>query len=190
AEADPTDDVEGHDAAAKLAILATVAFRRHVRGADVFREGISRITPRDFVYAKELGFAIKLLAIARVHDGEVEARVHPALVPLDHPLALVPDEFNAVMVEGADVGRIVSAGAAPGEPPLRRPWSATSWPWPEIWPRGCGDDRSPGMRRAPASGRLRTWWCPTSSACRSSTGRACLRGWPRRLERSRSASRP
>lgn len=117
AEADPTDDVEGHDAAAKLAILATVAFRRHVRGADVFREGISRITPRDFVYAKELGFAIKLLAIARVHDGEVEARVHPALVPLDHPLALVPDEFNAVLVEGADVGRIVFSGRGAGGAP-------------------------------------------------------------------------
>src|SRR2546426_6707680 len=117
AEADPADDVDGHDAAAKLAILATVAFRRHIRGVDVNREGISRITPRDFVYAKELGFGIELLAIARIHDGGVEARVHPALVPLDHPLALVPDEFNAVLVEGDDVGRIVFSGRGAGGAP-------------------------------------------------------------------------
>ncbi len=117
AEADPADDVDGHDSAAKLAILASVAFRSHIRGADVHREGISRITPRDFVYAKELGFGIKLLAIARTHDGEVEARVHPALVPLDHPLALVPDEFNAVLVEGSDVGRIVFSGRGAGGAP-------------------------------------------------------------------------
>lgn len=117
AEADPADDVHGHDAAAKLAILASVAFRSHLKGADVYREGIGQITPRDFVYAKDLGYGIKLLAIARMRDGEAEARVHPALVPLDHPLALVPDEFNAVLVEGADVGRIVFSGRGAGGAP-------------------------------------------------------------------------
>ncbi len=117
AEADPGDDVDGHDAAAKLAILTAVAFRSQITWSDVYREGIRRITPRDFAYAKELGFGIKLLAIARKHDGEVEARVHPALVPLDHPLALVPDEFNAVLVEGQDVGRIVFSGRGAGGAP-------------------------------------------------------------------------
>ncbi len=117
AEADPADDVDGHDAAAKLAILASVAFHCYITGADVYREGITRVTPRDFAYARELGFGIKLLAIARTHDGEVETRVHPALVPLDHPLAQVPDEFNAVLVEGADVGRIVFSGRGAGGAP-------------------------------------------------------------------------
>ncbi|MDR7587023.1 MAG: homoserine dehydrogenase [Armatimonadota bacterium] len=117
AEADPTEDLEGHDAASKLAILASVAFRCQVTGADVYREGITRITPRDFAYARDLGFTIKLLAVARNRDGEVEARVHPALIPLDHPLALVPDEFNAVLVEGPDLGRVVFSGRGAGGAP-------------------------------------------------------------------------
>jgi homoserine dehydrogenase len=117
AEADPADDLEGHDAASKLAILASVAFRCQVTGADVYREGITRLTPRDFGYARDLGFTIKLLAVARDRDGEVEARVHPALVPLDHPLALVPDEFNAVLVEGPDLGRVVFSGRGAGGSP-------------------------------------------------------------------------
>ncbi len=117
AEADPTNDIDGHDAAAKLAILASVAFHCYITGADVYREGIRRITPRDFAYARELGYGIKLLAIARKHNGEVEARVHPALVPLDHPLGQVPDEFNAVLVEGANVGRIVFSGRGAGGAP-------------------------------------------------------------------------
>lgn len=117
AEADPRDDIEGHDAAAKLAILAMVAFRSQVVAADVYREGITRITPRDFEHARELGFSIKLLAIARDRDGEIELRVHPALIPEQHPLALVPDEFNAVMVEGEGLGSVVFSGrGAGGEP--------------------------------------------------------------------------
>jgi homoserine dehydrogenase len=117
AEADPTDDVDGHDAAAKLAILASVAFHCHITGADVYREGVRSITPRDFAYAKELGYGIKLLAIARKHDGDVEARVHPALVPLNHPLALVSDELNAVLVEGINVGQVVFSGRGAGGTP-------------------------------------------------------------------------
>jgi homoserine dehydrogenase len=117
AEADPTNDLDGHDAAAKLAILASVAFHCQITGDDVFREGVRNITPRDFAYAKELGYGIKLLAIARKHNGDVEARVHPALVPLDHPLAQVPDEFNAVLVEGVNVGRVVFSGRGAGGTP-------------------------------------------------------------------------
>jgi homoserine dehydrogenase len=117
AEADPTNDLDGHDAAAKLAILASVAFHCQITGNDVFREGVRNITPRDFAYAKELGYGIKLLAIARKHNGDVEARVHPALVPLDHPLAQVPDEFNAVLVEGVNVGRVVFSGRGAGGTP-------------------------------------------------------------------------
>jgi homoserine dehydrogenase len=117
AEADPTEDVEGHDAAAKLAILASVAFGARVTNGDVFREGITRITPRDLAYAKELGFTVKLLAIGRERDGVVETRVHPALIPLDHPLALVADEFNAVEVEADGLGPVVFSGRGAGGAP-------------------------------------------------------------------------
>jgi homoserine dehydrogenase len=117
AEADPTNDLDGHDAAAKLAILASVAFHCQITSNDVFREGVRSITPRDFAYAKELGYGIKLLAVARKHNGDVEARVHPALVPLDHPLAQVPDEYNAVLVEGVNVGRVVFSGLGAGGTP-------------------------------------------------------------------------
>lgn len=117
AEADPADDIEGHDAAAKLAILATVAFHTRVTSQDVYREGISRITDRDIAYARELGFAIKLLAIARDRDSEVEARVHPAFIPTHHPLARVPDEFNAILVEGEECGPVVFSGRGAGGRP-------------------------------------------------------------------------
>ncbi len=117
AEADPTDDIEGHDAAAKLAILASVAFHSRVTANDVYREGIARVTPRDIAYARELGFAIKLLAIGYCRGGELEARVHPALIPTHHPLALVPDEFNAVMVEAEGLGPVVFSGRGAGGAP-------------------------------------------------------------------------
>ena len=80
AEADPTNDVEGIDAAYKLAILSTLGFRARIKDDDVYREGISRLTARDFQYADELGYTIKLLAIARKENGDVQVRVHPALV--------------------------------------------------------------------------------------------------------------
>ncbi|MGH2361067.1 MAG: homoserine dehydrogenase, partial [bacterium] len=116
AESDPTDDIEGHDAAAKLAILSMIAFDAALTARDVYREGIARITARDFGYARELGFTIKLLAIARDRNGEVEARVHPALIPEDHPLATVPDEYNAVLVAGTDLGPVVFSGRGAGGP--------------------------------------------------------------------------
>ncbi|MDR7544559.1 MAG: homoserine dehydrogenase [Armatimonadota bacterium] len=117
AESDPTDDVDGHDAAAKLAILASVAFGSRVAGDDVYREGIGGITPRDIAYARELGYVVKLLAIARYDQGTVEARVHPALLPAAHPLASVNDELNAVMIVGDPVGPIVLEGRGAGGGP-------------------------------------------------------------------------
>jgi homoserine dehydrogenase len=117
AEADPTDDVDGHDAAAKLAILATIAFHTPVRVDDVYREGIRRISPQDIAFARELGFAVKLLALAREHQGRVEARVHPACLPRDHPLASVRNELNAVFVRGDFSGEVMIVGrGAGGEP--------------------------------------------------------------------------
>lgn len=117
AEADPTEDVDGHDAAAKLAILASVAFSCRVAGADVYREGISGITPREIAYARDLGYVVKLLAIAREADGAIEARVHPALLPAAHPLAAVGDELNAVMIEADPVGTVVLEGRGAGGGP-------------------------------------------------------------------------
>ncbi len=117
AEADPTEDVDGHDAAAKLAILASVAFNSRVVGADVYREGIGAVTPRVMSYARELGYVVKLLAIARHVDGAIEARVHPALLPTSHPLAGVVDEMNAVLIEGDPVGMVVLEGRGAGGGP-------------------------------------------------------------------------
>jgi homoserine dehydrogenase len=122
AEADPTADVEGYDAAAKAAILASIAFHTRVHADDVYREGITKITPADFASARALGCTIKLLSICdRVagDDGQerVSARVYPALVPLSHPLATVGGAFNAVVVEGAASGRLMFYGQGAGGTP-------------------------------------------------------------------------
>jgi homoserine dehydrogenase len=116
AEADPTNDVEGFDAAYKLAILATLAFHTHVQPDDVYREGITSLNARDFRYAQELGYAIKLLAVARMEEDGVDARVHPAFVPKDELLASVDGVLNAVQVEGDLLGRVLFQG--PGAGPL------------------------------------------------------------------------
>src|SRR6266550_2696842 len=112
AEADPTDDIGGFDATYKLAILGSIAYEIKVRPDDIYREGIEGIEPVDFRYARELGFAIKLIAHTQRHTGRVEARVHPALVPLDHPLARVEGAENAVFVEGdlVDLARSIRRG--------------------------------------------------------------------------------
>jgi len=135
AERDPTADVEGHDAAAKAAIIASIAFGVRVVAGDVYDEGISRITPADIDYARKMGYVVKLLAIAEQHDGdepdghgpgggrpdghpgEVAVRVHPAMVPADHPLASVRDSFNAIFVEGAAVGDLMFYGRGAGGSP-------------------------------------------------------------------------
>ena len=117
AEADPTNDVEGIDAGYKLAILASLAFHTRVAAQDVHLEGISRLTGRDFQYARDLGYVIKLMAIATNRDGRVEARVHPALVPQEAPLAKVDGVLNAVEVEGDLVDKVLFHGRGAGSMP-------------------------------------------------------------------------
>jgi len=117
AEADPGDDVDGHDAAAKLAILATIAFHAPVRADEVYREGIRSITPQDIAFARELGFTVKLLAIARDHEGRIEAHVHPAFLPIDHPLASIRNELNALFVRGDFAGEVMTVGRGAGGDP-------------------------------------------------------------------------
>lgn len=118
AERDPTADVEGYDAGAKAAILATIAFGTSVYAGDVYHEGISNITATDIAFADRLGYRIKLLAIAEDHGAEgVGVRVHPALVPVDHPLASVRDSFNAVFIEGDAVGDLMFYGRGAGGNP-------------------------------------------------------------------------
>lgn len=117
AEADPGADIGGDDAAAKLAILATIAFETAVHVDDVYREGIERISTQDIQFAEELGFVIKLLAITRENGGRVEARVHPALLPRTHPLAAIGNELNAVFVRGDAVGEVMFVGRGAGGTP-------------------------------------------------------------------------
>ena len=122
AEADPTADVEGYDAAAKAAILASIAFHTRVTADDVYREGITKVTPADFETARALGCTIKLLSICeRLTNDEgqqrVSARVYPALVPLTHPLASVNGAFNAVVVEAEAAGRLMFYGQGAGGAP-------------------------------------------------------------------------
>lgn len=117
AEANPENDVEGIDASYKIAILASLAFHTEVRPENVYHEGISRLTSRDFQYASELGFAIKLLAIAKDDDREIEVRVHPVFVPEDSLLAKVDGVYNAVLVEGDLVEKVLFFGQGAGPLP-------------------------------------------------------------------------
>lgn len=119
AEADPTADVEGYDAAAKAAILAGIAFHTRVRLDDVYREGMTEVSAADFASAKRMGCTIKLLAILeRAADGRsVTARVHPAMIPLSHPLASVREAYNAVFVEAEAAGRLMFYGPGAGGAP-------------------------------------------------------------------------
>ncbi|EFG64649.1 homoserine dehydrogenase [Streptomyces sp. SPB074] len=119
AEADPTADVEGFDAAAKAAILAGIAFHSRVRLDDVHREGMTEVTAADFASARAMGCTIKLLAICeRGADGRgVSARVHPAMLPLSHPLASVREAYNAVFVESEAAGRLMFYGPGAGGTP-------------------------------------------------------------------------
>jgi homoserine dehydrogenase len=114
AEADPTEDVGGGDAAAKLAILTSIAFHRHVRLDDVPYEGIDRLEAADVAFAQELGYAVKLLARASLGPDGIAARVAPMLVPRDHPLARVEGSFNAVMLRGDAIREITLQGPGAG----------------------------------------------------------------------------
>ena len=114
AERDPTADVEGFDAGAKAAIIASIAFGARVVAGDVYHEGISGITAADIAIARRLGYVVKLLAIAERSDGAVAVRVHPAMVPESHPLASVRESYNAVFVEGDAVGSLMFYGRGAG----------------------------------------------------------------------------
>lgn len=117
AEADPTADVEGHDAGRKLAIMASIAFHTPVTFADVYTEGISKITDKDIRYAHELGYEVKLLGIARMIDNGIEVRVHPTMIPMDHPLSAIKDSFNAVFLHGDAVDDVMFYGRGAGSLP-------------------------------------------------------------------------
>jgi homoserine dehydrogenase len=117
AEADPTADVEGFDAAAKAAILAGLAFHTRVTAADVHREGISEVTAADVASAKAMGCVVKLLAIAEKDGHGVAVRVHPAMIPRSHPLASVREAYNAVFVEAASAGQLMFYGRGAGGSP-------------------------------------------------------------------------
>ena len=118
AEADPSADVEGFDAAAKAAILASLAFHTRVTDSDVYREGISKISATDVAVARSLDLIIKLLAIADLNDqGEISVRVHPTLISRNHPLAAVRESFNAVFVEAESAGELMFYGRGAGGAP-------------------------------------------------------------------------
>ncbi|AFZ34433.1 homoserine dehydrogenase [Stanieria cyanosphaera PCC 7437] len=116
AEADPTADVDGLDAADKIGILATIAFGDRVKREDISCEGIRNVSATDISYADKLGFVIKLLAIAKIHaqHDSLEVRVHPTLVPKTHPLANINDVYNAILVEGEPLGQVMFFGPGAG----------------------------------------------------------------------------
>lgn len=117
AEADPRLDIEGHDTAHKLVILVALAYGIHPKPQEVFTEGIREITEMDIAYAGELGYRIKLLAIAKNVRGTLEARVHPTMIPAHHPLASVGQAFNAIYVNGESVGPVMFYGKGAGMMP-------------------------------------------------------------------------
>lgn len=117
AEADPTSDIEGLDAARKIAILSSIAFNRKVVFDDVYVEGITKISVDDINYARQFKSTIKLLGIAKMKDDEIEVRVHPTLLPLNHPLAKVDDVYNAIYLEGNAFGNLTLIGKGAGSLP-------------------------------------------------------------------------
>lgn len=117
AETDPTGDVEGFDAAYKIATLATIAFKKRVNIKNIYREGITNISAKDMAYAKQLGYKIKLIALAKMKNDKADVRVHPMLVKTSHTLANINGVTNAVMLQGEPVGQIVLSGPGAGEFP-------------------------------------------------------------------------
>lgn len=117
AEADPSSDIEGRDAAYKLAIMASLAFSSKIGMSDIFVEGIGNVTLRDIRYAQELGYAVKLLAFGEETENGLKLRVHPTLIPLAHPLAAVSNEFNAIFLVGDAVGEVMFYGRGAGSLP-------------------------------------------------------------------------
>ncbi len=117
AEPDPTADVEGYDSACKLSILTSLTFRKHIMPEDVYREGISGVTPIDIACGREMGLVLKLLAVGREGEDGIQARVHPAFVPASHPLAGVNGAFNAVFIDGHVCGEMMLYGRGAGDAP-------------------------------------------------------------------------
>jgi homoserine dehydrogenase len=117
AEPDPTADIDGFDAASKAAIIASIAFGARVVAGDVSRTGIREVSADDILAAEELGYVVKLLAVTEESDGAVSARVHPAMVPVGHPLASVSGSYNAVFIEGEAVGQLMLLGRGAGGGP-------------------------------------------------------------------------
>lgn len=119
AEADPTADVEGLDAADKIAILSSLAFNRRVKREEIYTEGISKIDSVDINYAAKLGFVIKLLAIAQAGStpNQLQVRVHPSLIPHNHPLSNINDVYNAILIEGDPIGQVMFFGPGAGSGP-------------------------------------------------------------------------
>ena len=149
AEADPINDIEGIDAAYKLTILASLAYRQPFQSADVYCEGISRLEPQDFRYAQELGYAIKSLAIANLDDGAVQLRVYPALVPSEHMLAKVDGVYNAVEVDGSLCGQVLFHGMGAGSEPTT---SAVVGDLIEVVRKMDSQSRPPGSQEWAGSG--------------------------------------
>ena len=117
AESDPTSDIEGFDAAYKLAIMASLSFGTKVDVSSIYREGISNVKAADIAYADKLGYVIKLLAVGKEADNKLELRVHPAMVPKAHPIANVNDSFNAIFIKGNAVGDLMLYGRGAGDLP-------------------------------------------------------------------------
>ncbi|MBW3595167.1 MAG: homoserine dehydrogenase, partial [Actinobacteria bacterium] len=153
-ELDPSADIEGYDAASKIAILASLAFNSRVVAADVHREGISRITPSDIAAAHELGYEVKLLAVAESHEGQISARVHTAMVPKTHPLAAVRDVYNAVFVEAEQAGELMFFGRGAGGGPTG---SAIVGDIVELARNIAAGGRSPGCTCYHENARMRPW---------------------------------
>ena len=147
AEADPTLDIEGIDSAHKLQILATLAFRTAVDLKDIYTEGITAVTQQDVVNARELGYRIKLLAIAKAAEGALEARVHPTMIPAGSPMAAVSGVFNAVFITGDNVGNLMFYGRGAGQLPDRL--------------RGAGRTRSRSPGGSPTASPRSTSICPS-----------------------------
>ena len=117
AEADPTFDIEGYDAGHKIALLGMIAFNREIRYGDIQIEGITGIGKSDIEYARDMGYVIKLLGIAKGIDGKINIRVHPTMIPFDHHLASVRDEYNSIMFDCDMTGPVVLSGKGAGSEP-------------------------------------------------------------------------
>lgn len=117
AESDPTSDIEGYDAAYKLAIISSLSFGKRINYENIYREGITRISSEDIAYAKKFGYTIKLLAIAKREKDRLELKVNPAMIPSTHPMANVNDSYNAIFIKGNAVGSLMLYGRGAGDLP-------------------------------------------------------------------------